>query len=359
EAIFKASKIFGYQVSLQLTEYRDLYKIGRITKDNLERTIVDRKGADSLEEWKNNLLCKEYDTTNPPRIGTIRSGWKSRYKIDLDSLVQPLLFRVLCSYLDQGISVWTFPSEPKGLISSLRELEKNSFSSFFKTTRVKQLLVNGNCEIAHLLTIIVGNEAYFKPYLFDQQFSHQGWSGIVSSVEDNPHSLLDRKNISLHDLIVFELLLEIDALDFHLGRNWEPLCRHTKNKPSDMFADVTFTELAEVITLWQTAFEWNYYDEVLTGITLAKEKQPLVRTRKSFQAMFCIDERECSLRRHIENTDPACETFGTPGFFGVEFYFQPENGKFYDKLCPAPVTPKYLIKEFDAKEKRKHELLYT
>ncbi len=57
--------------------------------------------------------------------------------------------------------------------------------------------------------------------------------------------------------------------------------------------------------------------------------------------------------------DRNAETFGAPGFFGVEFYFQQEGGKFYDKLCPAPVTPKYLIKEHDAKSIRKDELIYT
>jgi len=80
---------------------------------------------------------------------------------------------------------------------------------------------------------------------------------------------------------------------------------------------------------------------------------------KSFQAIFCIDEREDSIRRHIEAIDKNAETFGAPGFFGVEFYFQQEGGKFYDKLCPAPVTPKYLIKESDAKSIRKDELIYT
>ena len=54
-----------------------------------------------------------------------------------------------------------------------------------------------------------------------------------------------------------------------------------------------------------------------------------------------------------------CETFGAPGFFGVEFYFQQQGSKFYDKLCPAPVTPKYLIKEFEARTPRKGEPLYT
>ncbi|HKZ65485.1 MAG TPA: putative inorganic carbon transporter subunit DabA, partial [Chitinophagaceae bacterium] len=79
----------------------------------------------------------------------------------------------------------------------------------------------------------------------------------------------------------------------------------------------------------------------------------------SFQAIFCIDERECSIRRHIEAVDRNCETFGAPGFFGVEFYFQQQGSKFYDKLCPAPVMPKYLIKEFEAKTSRKGEPLYT
>ncbi|MBC7849657.1 MAG: DUF2309 family protein, partial [Chitinophagaceae bacterium] len=45
--------------------------------------------------------------------------------------------------------------------------------------------------------------------------------------------------------------------------------------------------------------------------------------------------------------------------FSVEFFLKPEGGSFYDKLCSAPVTPKYLIKEYDSKETRPHEFLYT
>ena len=360
EAIFKASKIFGYQVTLQLMEFRQLYKNGRIKEDILERVILERKGTVLLEEWKGNLLSKEYDSSNSARIGALRANWKSQYKMDMDSLVQPLLFRILCSYLDQGIAIWNFPGENnKGFLASISELEANSFTSFFKTKRAKQLLLNGNCKIKDLLKIVVGEESYYEQYLFDQQFSHQGWSGIVSAIEDQPNSLLDRKNISLHDLIVVELLLEIDALDFQLGKDWKPFCSKVNSKPVNLLADVPSTEVNEVLTIWQDAFEWSYYDEVLAGIASEKKRKPGISKKKSFQALFCIDERECSFRRHIENTDTACETFGTPGFFSVEFFFQPENGKFYDKLCPAPVTPKYLIKEFDVKEERKHELLYT
>ncbi|MEJ7738796.1 MAG: DUF2309 domain-containing protein [Chitinophagaceae bacterium] len=359
DGIFKASKIFGYQVTLQLDEYRELYKLGRIREDILERIITEKKGSSSAEEWKFNLLSKKYDEANAPRIGLLRSHWKTVYKIDLDSLVQPLLFRILCSYLDQGISLWRFPSENKGFLSSIKELELNSFASFFRTKRAKDLLLNGACEIKDLLKIVVGAESLYEQYLFDQQFSHQGWSGIVSSVEDQPQSLLDRKKISLHDLIVFELLLEIDSLDHQLGKSWQPLGSNLQNWKGTLFDEVHKIELTEVFTIWQDAFEWSYYDQVLGGLEIAKKRAIHSIPVRSFQAMFCIDERECSMRRHIEFIDPHCETFGTPGFFSVEFFFQPENGNFYDKLCPQPVTPKYLIKEFDVKEKRKHELLYT
>src|SRR5688500_19402967 len=44
DAIFKASKIFGFQVHLQLTEYRELYKTGRIRADILDKIISDKKG---------------------------------------------------------------------------------------------------------------------------------------------------------------------------------------------------------------------------------------------------------------------------------------------------------------------------
>lgn len=359
DGIFKASKIFGYKVTLQLADFRKMFENGRIKKEVLDRVVTEKKGADQLKSWKDRLITKEYNESNIPRIGALRNNWKAHYKIDLDSMVQPLLFRVLCSYLDQGISLWSFPEKKKGFLSSIRELEKNNFSSFFKTKRAKQLLLNNHCKMEDLLKIVAGKPEYYEQYLFDQQFSHRGWSGMAATIEGQPSVLLDPKSISLHDVIVFELLLEIDALDKKFGESWEPICNKVNTPPADLFADAALSELDEVLMLWQDAFEWSYYDEVLAGIAIERKRQRTSPAKRSFQAMFCIDERECSLRRHIEHVDISCETLSAPGFFGVEFYFQPKNGKFYDKLCPAPVTPKYLIKELNAKGERKHELLYT
>jgi uncharacterized protein len=364
DGIFKAAKIFGFQVHLQLPEYRELYKSGRIRADILEKVIAIKKN--SVAEWKEKLLHKEYETINHPRIGQLRRFWKENYHIDLDNKVHPLLFRILCAFLDQGIAVANIPFVNKNFTDSIKELEQNSFVSFFKTKTVRQKFLSGDYSITELLKTIVGREEYFEQYLFDQHFAHHGWSGFISAVEDNPQTLLDPKKITLKELIEFELLMELDALNFNLGNNWQPLAKNINVAPVNLFEDVVKTEFAEVIELWQDAFEWSYYDSVLKGIQLSNQRKEPVNNQatagseRSLQAIFCIDEREDSIRRHIEAVDKKAETFGAPGFFGVEFYFQQEGSKFYDKLCPAPVTPKYLIKESEARSTtRKDEPIYS
>jgi uncharacterized protein YbcC (UPF0753/DUF2309 family) len=183
---------------------------------------------------------------------------------------------------------------------------------------------------------------------------------MAATLEERPDANLYQKKIELRELVILDLLLEIDALDAQLGeRGWRPLCQTVQATPLDLFAEVPTTELHEAYRIWQDAFEWSYYDEVLAGLQHLKNVPQPERGHTHFQAIFCIDEREDSLRRHLEAMDSDCETLGCPGFFGVEFYFQQENGKFYEKLCPAPVTPKYLIKEFGTTGHREREWLYT
>ncbi|HSX43237.1 MAG TPA: DUF2309 domain-containing protein [Candidatus Saccharimonadales bacterium] len=365
DAIFKASTIFGYQTTFSLAEYRDLYRIKRITPEILTRAIQERKGNADFQEWQFRALHKMYSWTVESRVGKLRDEWKRLYPINIDNAVQPLLFRIICSYIDQGIAISSFPFEDEGLLNALRDLEDRSLVSFFKTKRARALLHDKSCTITKLLEIVVGkgHEAYFEQYLYDQQFAHRGWSGMVSTLEDKPESLLYPKKIALEDMIILELLLEIDALTVALGNTWEPLGDSVVQPPVDMFADEPNNELQEVIKIWQDAFEWSYYDTALSGLMLTlpasaaaeKAAASTAKAPKSFQSIFCIDEREYSLRTYVEQVDGHSETFGAPGFFGVEFYFHPAHAKFYDKLCPAPVTPKYLIKEVPKAEAHAHK----
>ncbi|MFN8396726.1 MAG: DUF2309 domain-containing protein [Bacteroidia bacterium] len=358
EGLRHASEIFGYKVSMQLDEYRQRYESGEINPQILDKVIRRNGEGGSLEDWRVKLLKKDYDAYPLPLVGRLRSVWKTAYHLDFDALVHPLLFRLVCSYLDQGVSMWDFPVSQNGLFRSCQELERNSFASFFKSKRARKLLTEDKCSMIELLQILVGqDESLYQQYLFDLAFSHQGWAGLVAQVEDHPETLLDFKPITLHDLLVMELLLEIDALEYEYGARWKPLELSVKPEHRiDLFGERQVSELSRVMNMWQEAFEWSYYDSILGAMRIEEIAHRKGPEKVRFQAMFCIDDRECSLRRHIEHEAPDCETFGTAGFFGVEFYFQPEGGKFYTKLCPAPVTPKYLIKEVGSNAKRKKDL---
>jgi len=358
DAIKKASAIFGYKVMLDLSGYRRLYHEKRISHAVLEAVLIREKGQQSLKAWKEKLLTGNFKRDELPRIGSLRSVWKKKYKTDLDSRVHPVLFRTLCSYLDQGISIWNFPGANKGFLPALRDLESNGFTSFFSSKTARQLLLDEQTTVEQLLKRVVGDERFFEQYLYDQQFAHQGWSGMVSAIEDQPQTLLDQRKISLQDLILFELILEIDVLEQTFGADWKPVSSRLDKQTVELFAPIPYNEKFEVLALWHQAFEWSYYDQVLGGLSTLKNKSRELGNH-NFQALFCIDDRECSIRRYLEEYDPSCETFGTPGFFGVEFFFQPEDGKFYTKLCPAPVTPKYLIKEVKSNGKRSKDVHFT
>ncbi len=355
EALHEASAIFGYKTYLSISDFRQRFANKEINESVLDSIITKVKGADNLLTWKDKLLKTSYDESVFPRIGSLRSNWKKYYAINLEKSTHSLLFRILCSYLDQGVAIWNFPVHDKGFLASIKELEKNTYKGIFTSIRAKKLLQE-NASITRLLEIIVGKEELFEQYLFDQQFGHPGWSGMIATIENNPSSLLDSRQITFEELIKLELLLEIDTLDSKFHDIWAPLGLKIENESFSLFDKVRYNELFEVLSLWQQAFEWSFYDTVLSNVQNVKEE--IQTETPSFQGMFCMDDRECSFRRHIEHIDNNASTFGTAAFFNFEFYFQPVGGKFHTKLCPAPVTPKYLIKEEHRKKKQAKDLHY-
>ncbi len=359
-ALTEAKQIFGYRTSLSLKEYRNLFKEGRISLPILEKVIRDFQPGGNLQEMKAQMLSGPFNEDSVPQIGKLRAQWHQIFNIDLETFVQPVLFRILCSYLDQGISIWDFPVSEQGFLASLREMEENTAASFFKTKEARALLLNPDTSVEGMLSCLVGVPDFYEQYVFDQQFSHQGWSGMVAVLEDQPQSLLIPRKISLEDLILFELLLEFDTLQDRLKGSWKPLGNLLEKDFPCLFGMVEKQQLDWILELWQRAFEFSLYDQVLHGIQLtAKARVQQENLQPSFQAVLCIDDRECSYRRYLEKFDPACETFGTPGFFGVEFYFQPAGGKFFTKVCPAPVTPGYLIRETGKKSNEKKDITFS
>jgi uncharacterized protein YbcC (UPF0753/DUF2309 family) len=343
EALRHASSVFGYKTLLSLDDYRHNYASGRISKTALTSAIEKRHGAAHVKDWLPKTLEKAYDQTWVTRIGGLRAAWKRKFDIDPDLTVQPILFRTVCSYLDQGISIWNFPTQVNSFLASVRELERNARTSFFKTRRAQEFLKNESIQITDLLKIVVGDSTLFEQYLFDQQFAHQGWSGMVSTLEDHPEWLTDRRPISLKDFILFELLLEIDAMDVKFGEIWAPLSLKLKQIPLPLFDSIPTSEYSDVLEIWHDAYEWSFYNQFLAAI-----RQPASHKNNdtaTYQAILCIDDRELSLRDYLEHESNLFSTYAAPGFFGVDFYFQPAGSQFFMKQAPAPAQPKHLIRE--------------
>lgn len=358
-ALQMASEKFGFKVYDDLKKFRSKYLRYELNHDVFNKIISDKKGVSQLEVWKTKLLDVDYDTTIHNRLGQIRENWKEVYKTNLDKEVHPTLFRFIGSYLDQGIAIWKLPVNEKGILATVRNLQANSSKKLFKSKRVKELLFNTTCELEDLLFILVGDEHLYEQYLFDQQFAHPGWSGMVGVLESQPQSLLDRRNVSLKEFIAYELLLEIDLLDQKFGQVWKPLSESIdKNSIKGLFDKHDYSELFEVYSLWLEIAEWNYFDQVVYGLQ-HHSNNPIESDAISFQAAFCIDDRESTIRTYFEKEDPNCQTFGTAGFFNVECYFQPENAKFYTKVCPAPATPTFLIKESEAKSRHTKDVHFN
>ena len=71
----------------------------------------------------------------------------------------------------------------------------------------------------------------------------------------------------------------------------------------------------------------------------------LATTPPSFQVVCCIDDREESFRRHLEEIAPDCETFGAAGFFAVAMYYRGTADAHYTPLCPVIIRPQHYVNE--------------
>ncbi|MFZ9940154.1 MAG: YbcC family protein [Bacteroidia bacterium] len=367
QALRTASSLHGSATYLSLSEYRHLQQTGRISQEILQnrvqRYLMERYHGPYPQHEFDKLLDRilyeqPEDADIHARIGRFRAEWIHQREINLNKSVHPLLFRLIAGYLDQGIASWKFPYPELGFIQGLRRIVNEGSITIFRSAQVRRWFRHGIPSLSYLLERVVGDATAFETYLFDQQFEHPGWSGFVATTEAQPEILLDRRHVTLEEWIVLELLLEIDALDHKFPGGWLPLTASAIPEFPDLFADLPDQgEQSAILEIWQDAYEWSYYDQVLGGLKQTQSSDQMGQMRQAtderdtFQAIFCIDDREYSLRRHLQNRLKSCSTYGTPGFFGVAIYFQPEHGKFITKCCPAPVEPRHLVVEHERKRK--------
>ncbi len=99
--------------------------------------------------------------------------------------------------------------------------------------------------------------------------------------------------------------------------------------------------------VWLQAYERNYRERVFAALA-ANHGRGEPPAAPAAQLVFCMDDREEGTRRHLEEINPALETFGAAGFFGVPMYWLGIDDPAPSALCPVVVTPANEVHEVAA-----------
>jgi hypothetical protein len=97
--------------------------------------------------------------------------------------------------------------------------------------------------------------------------------------------------------------------------------------------------------LFHLAFERRYRERVLDALGTHAREPADAPAAPEVQAIFCLDEREESIRRHFEEVHRSCQTFGAAGFYGVAMYYRGSGHAHHTPLCPIAIKPQHEVHE--------------
>lgn len=334
-------------------------------------------------------------TEVPAPIARHRDWLVAASGLDVDEWIHPPLIRFLAGYLDQGLAHWAMPDRHRGIHGCFLEMYRTSIAAqcgrwagalprFVDEDRTKERSALGS--IAHSLAQLGIPDEEHADYLRAELLALRGWAGIVHQIEERPDRVPVKDiRVTLRGYLAVRLLLERAALveaarriPFHGPlselRSWlrgsvrpssaptvperawrlfqlAQLCGVDASSVEQWTARDVATlesELQEMNGIRQRrllhqAFErtirHRLYDAVMSHTRRALSAAP------SFQAVFCLDEREESIRRHLEEVEPSCETFSTAGFFNVAMYHQGVSDAHPRPLCPVAIRPTHYVAE--------------
>jgi uncharacterized protein YbcC (UPF0753/DUF2309 family) len=245
--------------------------------------------------------------------------------------------------------------------------------------------------IEHSLASLGVAEDEWADFLGAEFLALRGWAGIVRQIEERPDRVPARDlTVTLRGYLAVRLLFERAALE-HATRQlsfggplsalraWlqtqprRPPVPTTIERAWPLFHIAQLCGLdASIVEQWtarhvtELEVELQQLDGVRRRRLLHQAFERAIRHRlydalahhrpqalpgsPAFQAVFCLDEREESFRRHLEEVEPDCETFGTAGFFNVAMYHQGATDAHPRPLCPVVIRPEHYVAEIETDE---------
>ena len=310
---------------------------------------------------------------------------------DTDPSVHGELIRLSAGYLDQGQAHATLPGRHHGFLRAVTELYARGASApvdcrgaeagmrraFSEQMQAREVIV----QALHDLGVQVDD---IETYLLATALALPGWTGMFARLERHPEEHPGGPPASLAEFLAVRLLLERAAVSRACRQagvdiGWShlrDLGPAMPSRPRVLDASllwglatkagwsperVASLDDAELATIWrecadfgeihrrqlfQDAYERTYRHTILDALA-ARRALPVEASteRPRAQFVFCIDEREESIRRAIEEQHPGYLTYGAAGFFGVAIDYQGLYDREPAAHCPVVVTPAHEVHE--------------
>jgi uncharacterized protein YbcC (UPF0753/DUF2309 family) len=316
--------------------------------------------------------------------------------VDSDRMVHDVLIRFCAAFLDQGVASWPLPVRDRGFFKAFLALYKDSrqVDGWLRglpaeLRRIEECRLSPLDVIDETLRRLGVADYEMEEYLTRTLLALRGWAGMLWQMETNAEWVVHpAPRGTLVEYVAVRLLLLRLAIEYiartHLhdrgeltdlrsrlrrglpqaGRvsveqrtflvfqvaqilGWIPgdLNRLSKGDWSRLVEEIEGFSGPERRRIYHLAFERRYRHQTLDAFLAHGPHTHPPREIPRFQVCCCLDEREESFRRHLEEANPSCETFGFAGFFAVAMYYRGAVDAHFVPLSPILIKPRHYVQE--------------